>query len=377
MIPAPTQSAPVPISDEHQFREAIRRLSTADYLCLDTEFERNQTYFPRLCLLQIAAPGEVHLLDPLHGPDLAPLEPLLYEASVTKVFHSARQDLELLLRRFGSLPVPVFDTQIAAAALGYGEQLGYGELIRRVLGVELEKGHARTDWCARPLSAEQLRYAADDVRWLCPAYEALREALDRHGRLEWVVEDSARLAQPELYAPPTQEIWRRVRGLHGLDPARYPLLQALAAWREEQAMANDLPRRWVLPDEALVALAARGHADGLERLPGVSERRLRRWGKALRAVLRGARTGSAGSQRELTAPERLTPEQQAAVQTAMRELRALAGELGVSPSYLASRSQITRLLLGEAVPELTTGWRARVLAPLDHIGPCVRAARSP
>ncbi len=373
MISAST-SALTPIGDADALREAVHALSDSAYLCIDTEFERNQTYFPRLCLIQIAMPGRVYLIDPLPGFDLSPLDRLLTAAGITKVFHSGRQDLELLLRTFGYLPHPLFDTQLAAAALGLGEQLGYGQLIHRLLNVELDKGHARTDWCARPLSDEQLQYAADDVRWLCPAFEALERNLEARGRLEWVIEDSARLGDPELYAPPTQDIWKKTRGLHTLRPRQLGVLQALAAWREEQAMASDLPRRWVLPDETLVALAAHGDPALVHKAPGMSARRLRRWGDDIRAVLR--RSQSAAQPRPPTTgtTERLGPEQQAAIQAAMRALRARAKTLGVSPSYLASRGQVTRLILGEPVPELTSGWRARVLGTLPELGPRIQAA---
>ncbi len=372
----PDRPVPAPITTGAALHAALDNLAGAPYLCVDTEFERNRTYFPRLCLVQLAVPGHAYLIDPVALPDLTPLEGLLSDARTVKVLHSARQDLEILLHRLGRLPEPLFDTQIAAAALGLGEQLGYAQLVHRLLGVPLDKGQARTDWCARPLGHEQLRYAADDVIWLCPAYEALREALAERGRIDWVLEDSARLADPDRYAPPTQEIWRKTRGLHNLPRERIAVLRRLAAWREEQAMAHDLPRRWVIPDEALVALAAHGDPDELGRTPGLSERRLKRWGPALRSLLHEARTRTAAELTPATLPERLTPEQQSAIQAAMREVRALAERLETSPSYLASRGQVTRLLLGEEVPELTRGWRARVLGDLKHLGPHIRAAQT-
>lgn len=366
----PQDPPPTPVTTTEALGAAVETLARAAYVCMDTEFERNRTYYPRLCLIQLAAPGTVFLIDPLAVEDLTALDVLLKAHDTLKVLHSARQDMEILLRHLGYPPRPLFDTQIAAAALGMGDQLGYGELVQRLLGVELEKGHARTDWCARPLSEAQRRYAAEDVIWLCPVYEALHEELRERGRLEWVLEDSARLADPGLYTAPVQEIWRRTRGMHTLRPERYTVLQALAAWREEQAMAHDLPRRWVVPDETLVTLAAHGDPATLHRAPGMNERRLRRWGPGLRKVLRNA--GDSLGETPLANPGPLTPEQRATVQRALSEVRAQARRLGVTPGYLASRSQITRLVLGERVPELTHGWRAGILGELELLGPLVR-----
>jgi ribonuclease D len=207
------------------------QLADASWFALDTEFLREKTYYPKLCLLQIATPDVVACVDPLALDDLAPLLALLADRNITKVLHSARQDMEIFYHLTGSPHAPVFDTQIAAPLLGLADQIGYANLVKEMLGVTLDKLHTRADWSLRPLGEEQLRYAADDVIYLAALYQPLLERLQSHGRLEWLDEDFRQLASPELYAINPENAWLKVKGGNRLKGASLSILQALANFR--------------------------------------------------------------------------------------------------------------------------------------------------
>ena len=218
---------------------------------------RERTYFPRLCLVQVATVDDVALVDVLAIPDGGALTALLADRGRTKLIHAARQDIEALLPLTGSPLGPVFDTQQAAALLGFSAQIGYADLVQQLLSVALAKGHARTDWARRPLSAEQLAYAADDVRYLPALAAELESRLAAAGRREWMAEEAAELDDVSLYRVEPTDAWKRLRGLERLDAPAFRAAQRLAAWREARAMDRDLPRGWVLPDVAIHELAQR------------------------------------------------------------------------------------------------------------------------
>ena len=222
------------------------QLSGADWFALDTEFLREKTYYPKLCLLQVATPDSVACIDPLALDTLDPILDLVFDPGITKVMHSARQDMEIFYHLRGAAPGPVFDTQVAALLLGYPDQIGYGNLVSEVLNVRLEKLHTRADWSIRPLTQDQVSYAADDVIYLVDVYLNLRNRLVERGRLEWLDEDFARLSSDALYSNPPEDAWLRVKGGNRLKGAALAVLQALAGWRETLAQQRDRPRGWIL-----------------------------------------------------------------------------------------------------------------------------------
>jgi len=329
---------------------------------LDTEFVRERTYYPRLCLVQAAIGDDILLVDPLRIGDEDLLRRFLAASREPRVVHAARQDVEVLLPLTGEPLAPLLDTQIAAALLGFPSQVGYGELVRQLLGVELKKGHARTDWAARPLKLEQLEYAADDVRYLLSAADELQSRLDAAGRLGWLAEECAQLADPGLYVTEPSGAWRRLKGLERMRPEERAVACALAAWREEKAMRRNLPRGWILPDEALrdVARLRPGSAAELRRvasLPGGPAYRLA--GELLEQV--GQAAHSPPPPPGPSAVERLTPEQQEAVRRLQAEVQAAATEAGISGEVLATRRDLVAMVRGARdVPPLA-GWRRQVV----------------
>jgi ribonuclease D len=244
------------------------RQRRAEYITVDTEFIRDKTYWPRLCVVQVAGPEEAVAIDALaDGLDLAPLLDLLNDPAILKVFHAARQDIEIFVNLTGKVPAPLFDTQIAAMVCGLGEQVGYDVLVQKLVGARIDKSSRFTDWARRPLSEKQLRYALDDVVHLRTAYEAILKRLQRDDRRHWLAEDMAALTDPAVYRVEPDEAWRRLKSRS--TNARYlGILKEVAAWREREAQRRDIPRNRILRDEAMFEIAAEAPRDA-EALAGL------------------------------------------------------------------------------------------------------------
>lgn len=343
--------------------EALTLLAAEPFITLDTEFLRDSTYYPQLCLVQAANARTCALIDPLAPLALEPLFSLLADRSRSKILHAARQDLEVLGLVAGQPPGgPLFDTQVAAALLGMPPQIGYGDLVARRLGVTLPKGHARTDWSRRPLGEEQLAYAADDVRYLVPLYADLRTALEAAGRLEWLVEEMRALENPQLYRVIPEEAWKRLKGLERLQPAQRAVAKLLAAWREHRAMKHDKPRGWILSDDVLRALADRLPAspEALAAIPGMPPAVPRKHAAELLALIEQGRE-LARDEPPSFHPPRPEPEQMARIKRVSTKVREIAERLGISPELLATRRDVEQLVLAGKPGVFATGWRSGVL----------------
>jgi ribonuclease D len=345
------------ITTPEQLSAAVFRMHGATRLAIDTEFMRERTYYPQLCLLQIATDADCVLIDTLSGLDLRELHEALAAPERVKVLHAARQDLEVLYLAGGRVPLPVFDTQLAAAMLGLAPQIGYAELVARQLGHSIDKGQTRTDWSRRPLTPEQLAYAADDVHHLLELHASLAEALKARGRSHWLAEDAAGFADETLYRTRPADAWRRLKGIGRLKPAARTVARELARWREERAIAADKPRGWILTDEALLELAA-AIPCSLEELtvlralpPGVVRRR----GEELLALIAAA--ASSGEVPPESSGRRLDGREVALVARLCEEVRTEAARMGISPELLATRREIEALVLGRADLAVLQGWR--------------------
>lgn len=244
------------LTDKYAIKDLCEGLQGAPYVALDTEFMRESTYYPQLCLIQIAGPdGVPFALDPLHADfDWAPLKALLLNSKVLKVLHAARQDIEILHHEFGRVPTPLFDTQVAAAYCGYGESIGFAALCSDLAGHQPDKASQFTDWARRPLTERQLEYALDDVRYLVPIYEKLRARLKTKERENWALAEMDALEDESIYKTNPAQAWQRIK-LRNAKPKNRVVLQALAAWREEEAMRRDVPKNRIIRDDALQSLA--------------------------------------------------------------------------------------------------------------------------
>jgi len=344
--------------------ELVGLLEGAPYLALDTEFMRDQTYWPKLCLIQVAAPGIEAIVDPLaEGIDLTPFYDLLKKPGIVKVLHAARQDIEIFHHQGGMIPDPLFDSQIAAMVAGFGDAASYETLCRKIAHVEIDKSSRFTDWSRRPLSQKQLDYAIGDVTHLRTIYEYLRKQLDKTGRTPWVQEEIAALQDPDLYALQPETAWKRLKP-RTTNKRFLAMVAALAAWREREAQARDIPRGRVLKDEALMEIAAHPptDADSLERIRAVPKGFANsRLGKTLMEAVEEGRTAKPPEPLELDRPRRRREPSQAAVDLLKTLLRLKAEAVGVAPRLIANADDIERLaaLEDEGVPALH-GWRAQV-----------------
>lgn len=347
------------VTDGAALAALVERLRTAPWVAVDTEFLRERTYYPRLCLVQLATADEIACIDMLAVRDPSPLADLWADGKVLKVFHAAGQDLEILLQACGEIPRPVFDTQLAATLLGYPEQMGYARLVADRLGVSLDKNHTRTDWSRRPLNAEQLEYAADDVRYLVRLYPDLETELTRRGRRDWLNGEFAALADPGRYRPDPERAWQRIRGGRRLKPAQRRVLARLAEWRERRAMAADRPRGWIVKDEVLLTLAQKRPADGaaLARIGKLPEAVRRKRGDEILELIENAHRQPAlpGVEDRPAAP--LPPDREPLVDLLMAGLRERAAATGIAPAILANRKDLERLAAGERELPLLEGWR--------------------
>ena len=355
-------SRETPIDDIRALAERIAAWPADAPLALDTEFVRERTYFPRLCLVQVATADEVALVDVLAIPDGGALTAAIADRRRIKLIHAARQDIEALLPLTGSPLGPVFDTQQAAALLGFSAQIGYADLVQQVLGVALTKGHARTDWARRPLSPEQLAYAADDVRYLPALAAELERRLDAAGRRDWMTEEIAELDDVALYRVEPAEAWKRLKGLERMDAFAFRVAQRLAAWREARAIDRDLPRGWVMPDAAIHELAQRRpkSRDELARIESLPRGTAQRAGSELIALINAPENGE-GALRLETESGRPGPAEVRQLKNLQEKLLAIAAELGIQPEVLATRRELTAMVRGARELPVLTGWRRAVI----------------
>ncbi|HEX3914642.1 MAG TPA: ribonuclease D [Steroidobacteraceae bacterium] len=342
-----------------------RELQSQASIGIDTEFLRERTFFPKLCLLQLSAAGRIWCVDTLRVGSLDALLPALTAPGVRKFIHAARQDLEALYLTARQVVSPVFDTQIAAACTGMKPQVGYAELVKTLLDVAIPKGQTRTDWSKRPLSRAQLEYAADDVLYLGSIAGELQRRLQRLGREHWVTEDCLELEEKRLYEPDPAQAWERLRGLAQLDPEPRGRAKAIAVWREKLARERDLPRAWILPDAALFAIAQANPASlaALDAVQPMNDK--------LAATLLEALAGSGAATDSEPAQElRPTPEQKALLDRLTRIVDARAAALEVSAELLAPRGELKALAMGRRDTHALAGWRkdeigSRLLAEIS------------
>lgn len=348
------------VSDEAGLRRLVEQLRSSQVVGIDTEFMRERTYFARLCLIQVATDDVAAIVDPLAIADLSAFCALLADKSVTKVLHAGSQDLEIFYRVCATGVAPVFDTQIAATLAGFPQQVGYGALVNDLLGVKLDKGDSYTDWARRPLSDTQIEYALNDVRYLPEAYRRLLARVRSDGREEWLAADFARLEDPETYRIVPEEQWRRVKRVSGLNRRQLAVAREVAAWRENEAMRRDVPKRWVVGDESVVEIARRvpRTAQELSAIRGVSDK----VGKgAVQGLLDSVGRGLAVDEDDLPSlAKRRRPvgDVDSAVDLMAALVRVRARENGVAMPLLASRDDLERLAAGDKDGHpLLEGWR--------------------
>lgn len=353
------------ITKTNDLSAICKKLAENDFLTIDTEFLRERTYWPKLCLVQLAGPD----IDPVavdvlaKGIDLAPLYDLMADENVVKVFHAARQDLEIFYNLAGEVPTPIFDTQVAAMVCGLGDSIGYSNLINELCGTRLDKGAQFTDWSRRPLSDKQLSYALDDVTYLREAYLNLRGQLKKQKRENWVREEMDILRDPATYENPPEEAYQRIK-LRSESPKTLAILKELAAWREREAQRRDVPRGHILRDDSLVDIAVHAPKNAAELAKSRKISADFAKGNAGRAILKCVADALVKPKKEWPQPvrkQRMPPEAGPALEMLKMLLRIEASENGVAAKLIASGDDLQALAMEDKpdIPALK-GWRYEV-----------------
>lgn len=351
------------ITTDDQLREFADRASRSEVLAVDTEFLREKTYYPKLCLIQLGTDAEQVAVDPFAVKDAVPIVRLFSNPFITKVFHACSQDMEVLLPFCGGrLPWPLFDTQVAASFVSDHCQIGYGALVEEYCGVSLPKAESLTDWSRRPLDAAQITYALDDVRYLPSIWRTMRAQLEGRGRLGWVEPDFRRMADPATYVHEPREAYRRVKRVGNLSRRQLAVAREVAAWREERAAAIDRPRRRVLSDELVVEIAKRcpTSLDALQRIRGVSDVSAVDQVQIVAASCRGV----ACPPQDCPEPEyhgRPSLDEECVCDLMYAFTRMVAEGEGIAPSMLASRDDLIHFLNSREGSPLAVGWRYEIL----------------
>ena len=343
-----------------QLATLCEQIKKEPWLALDTEFLREKSYYPKLCLLQIATPGWVACIDPIALPQLESLFEAIYNPAIVKVFHSCRQDLEIFFQWTGKLPSPIFDTQVAAPLLGFQDNPGYAMLVSSLLSVNLNKAHTRADWSKRPLTEAELEYAADDVIYLCQIYQIMVQKLTALGRIDWLKNDFAELTNPALYKVDPETAWFKIKGKNKLTGKQLSIIQTLAQWREKIAQAEDRPKSWLLRDELLFDLAKLQPetVQELANVRGINERSVNRYGKELCQLITAAKNRPPVPLHEKDRSAKKSQQEEAILDILTALVRVRAEENALNPTILASRKDLEELLSNDDVEcPLLHGWR--------------------
>ena len=347
------------IDSDDELRRFCARIASAEFCAIDTEFIRESTYYAELALIQVGSGEDFACIDPLAIDDFTPFAELLVAPGLLKLFHSCSQDLEILYQKFGAVPAPVFDTQIAAAVLGYNHQISYADLVQQICDVTLEKKHTRANWKRRPLSEDELDYAMDDVRYLPAIYEKLNRQLQANRRSAWVEKDLRALTDPANYEVDEAQLWKRLKGVQKLKGEKLQIASDLCRWREQLAQRQNRPRRWIAKDDVLIEIARQKPAsiEDLSSIPELSDKTVRRHGADLLKIVAQAAQVDPEQWPRHDKITTLSKQQQALGDCLMALCRVIADENDIALATLALRKDIDNLILNRKSSRLTQGWR--------------------
>ena len=353
------------IQDNRALASVVAQLESAPCIALDTEFLRDHTYFPMLCLLQLATDNQQLIIDPLADIDLKPLEKVLRSPEIVKIVHAGSQDLEILYQVFNFPTSPVFDTQIAAQLLGLPQQIGLMALVKHYTGINLPKSDSYSEWARRPLSPTQLQYAIDDVYYLPGIYRRMHAELEASGRLHWLDAEMSALSDLKRFQQDPDKLWQRLKGTSNLSRRQLAVLRELAIWRDSCAAERDLPRKWLMSDEQLVDISRRMPADveGLNQTRGLRDKLPQKWRDGLLAAVRA---GKELPESELPKRDRKRITALADYSSVLSLMQALvhlrARENHISTNMLASQEELLDLARGRHEDiSLLQGWRRELI----------------
>ena len=347
------------VTDETQLKECCANLSNSPFLAIDTEFLREKTYFSILALIQVANESDTYIIDPLSIDNLNDFFELVNNPNIVKVLHSARQDYEIFFNLQGKLPKPIFDTQVAASLLGYGEQIGYANLVKNLLDIDVDKSQTRTDWTRRPLNEKQLSYAASDVIHLAEIYPVMLKKLEDLNRADWLQDDFDQLTQSSCYEADKRAMWKKVKSANRLSGKRLSIVQELADWREVQAISRNIPRKHVLSDDVIVDIANQ-QPESIPQLKEVRQLNPRLKDDVLKQLLQCVISGSNKPESEwprFSRSKKPSTEQSAIVDILSAIVQLSAAENNISPSFICNKKDLVNLVCGDMESPLYQGWR--------------------
>ena len=347
------------INNTDNLRKLCSKLTQGNWITLDTEFLRETTYRPQLCLIQLGNADIIACVDPQVINDLSPLYELLENKNIVKVLHAANQDLEIFYQNMGTVPSPIFDTQIAATLLGHGEQIGYGKLVELVCKIQLDKSQSRTDWSRRPLSNKQISYATDDVRYLRDVYHQLCSELNELGRTDWLNTDFDTMTQSAKYEPDMDNIWKRVKQHNRLHGVQLAVLKHLAQWREEKAIKNNKPRKWISSDNLLIDLSRTlpNTENELSILRSIDTNFIKHHGQFILKLIAEAKQTPKEQWPVIKKFEKLSPNQEAMVDYLWAAAKLKATEHNITLSSVTTRKELERLITGDHSVNIMKSWR--------------------
>lgn len=361
-----TQETIIPVTDNATFAAFCARMAAEPYITVDTEFMRERTYYPNLCLVQVAGANEAVIIDALVELDWSPFWELMQNKKVLKVFHAPRQDIEIFVKLSGHVPVPIFDTQIAAMACGFPDQVSYAKLAEAFTGKTINKQEQFTDWTARPLRPAQLTYALQDVTILREVYEGLQGKLTSSRRHLWLAEEMAALETIDTYRVNPDEAWERLK-MRSNRPSSWAALKALAAWREHEAMRMNRPRQMILKDDVLtqLAMSVPTTAESLAKTRGLPNH----LGTGVHAEKLVALLVQAKQVKADMVPQRkdapnLNASQEDQLELIKMALKIIARQHNVSPKLIANGDSLTRLVLEDQELNILKGWRFDVFGKI-------------
>jgi len=350
------------VDTEETLLELCTSLRKRPYIAIDTEFLRERTYRPELCLVQIKHEEILACVDTMAINRLDALVDLLMDTAVVKVFHAASQDLEIFYLMCKAVPKPIFDTQIAAPLMGYGEQIGYGNLVNEHLGIELAKTHTRADWTRRPLPDTQIRYALDDVIYLEQLYVDMHEQLEKQKRMSWLQPEFAEWENPEKYEQPAGERWKKIRNIKRFKGESLAIIQQLAKWREIKARELNQPRNWLLKDDILLSLAQQrpdSQAE-LSHIRSLDRKTRERFGTELLSIVAGGKGATPEPLPPFAKKQKLNALNLARMQLLNAWVHHRAQELKIAPGLLAPQKMLEKMVTGDGRSALR-GWRDPLL----------------
>ena len=347
------------IDSSAQLAEFCGKFNNAGYCAIDTEFVREKTYYAVLALIQIASEKHMACIDPLTIDNFDPFIALMQNRKLIKVFHSPSQDLEILFQRFSCMPQPIFDTQLAAAVLGYDHQIGYADLVNQITGIKLEKKHTRANWSRRPLAEDEINYAMDDVRYLLPVYQTLKTELEDKKRYAWIEKDLLAMTSVSNYQIETADLWRRLKGVQKLRGVELQIARHLCQWREQMAQQINLPRRWVVKDDLIIEIARLKPSKviDLDSIRDVNEKFIEKHGDRILAIVATAQNTPTSKWPQHDVKQSLSTPQQALGDCLMALCRIIAEDNQIAVATLATRKDIDNLITDRKNSRLSQGWR--------------------